>query len=92
MSVLSKASEILEGWAKYKGLMKISISEEKIVEDRAATCAACPHIQESNMIAYLMEDNKLKEIQGHKCGLCGCPLSTKVRSTTSKCPDKRWKE
>lgn len=94
MISLSKSTEILEGWSAYSGLMKISLSDMKIVEQRAKTCSTCPHIQKSDLIKFTMPDKQLIEIQGYKCGLCGCPLSTKVRSTTSQCPDKptRWKE
>ena len=27
---------------------------------------------------------------GTKCGLCGCPLTAKMRSPDSTCPDGRW--
>lgn len=92
--MFKKAKEILEGWAKYESLMPVSVKEIEVVEARAQVCATCPNIKESDLISFMMPDKELKEIQGHKCGLCGCPLSTKVRSTTSKCPDTppRWKE
>lgn len=94
MNLLSKGQEILEGWAKYKDLMPISIDDMAIVEARVQKCIACPNMVEGDLIKLLMKDNQLKEIQGYKCGLCGCPLSTKVRSTTSVCPDNpsRWEK
>lgn len=94
MNLLKQAKEILEGWAKYENLMPISLEDLTIVNERAQTCAKCPNIKESDLISYLMPDNQLKEIQGYKCGLCGCPLSTKVRSKSSMCPDKpsRWEK
>ena len=35
-------------------------------------------------------DNKTKNIQGMKCGKCGCNLSAKVRSIQDTCPLGKW--
>jgi len=88
---MSKAREIFDGWAAYLELMKDTVSE-KIAEERATICGSCPFAVEGNLIKILMKDETHKQIQGYKCSKCGCPLSTKVRSITSQCPENKWKE
>lgn len=89
-NILNKAEEILLGWLSYGGIESI---DEKIVQERAKACSKCPFIIESSLSKIILKD-EIKEIQGYKCSLCGCPLSTKVRSKKSKCPDtpSRWED
>lgn len=89
---MSKAREILDGWLYYMNLKSMTTVEEKIAEDRAKICGTCPSAIESDLLEVTMPDGELKQIQGRKCEKCGCPLSTKVRSITSQCPLKLWKE
>ena len=48
---------------------------EKIAADRLAICSDCP--------------NKINQLGLDVCGLCHCPLVSKVRSTDS-CPLAKW--
>lgn len=89
---MNKAKEIYDGWSAYSGFNNMTTVEEKIAEDRAKICGSCPFAIESGLIKLLMPDKTHTEIQGFKCSKCGCPLSTKIRSITSQCPEKKWKE
>lgn len=81
--------EIMEGWLNYFHLSSEPI-DESIAKVRAEICADCPSAKESNLLNVTLPDNTLKEIQGYKCTKCGCPLSSKVRSKLSQCPEKKW--
>ena len=41
-------------------------------------------------IYSVVVDNRTKDIQGMKCGDCGCNLSAKVRSERDNCPRGKW--
>lgn len=81
--------EIMEGWLNYFHISSDPI-DENIAKSRAETCSSCPFIKEGNMIKLVIPDKDLKEIQGYKCSKCGCPLSSKVRSKLSQCPENKW--
>lgn len=89
---MSKAQEILDGWAHYMNIKSMTTVEEKVAIDRANVCGSCPFAVKSDILEILLPDGNKKEIEGKKCEKCGCPLSTKVRSITSQCPLKLWKE
>ena len=77
-------SNILQGWSKY---LKGNISE--LEKNRAQICKQCPKALVGTY-EKLMPDFELKEVQGLKCGECGCPLSTKLRSEKESCPLGKW--
>ena len=56
---------------------------------RATICKKCPNAIIGTYEKF-MPDETLKEIQGLKCNLCKCPLSTKLRSKKEKCPIGKW--
>lgn len=88
---MSKINEILDGWANYAHLSSEPI-DEAVAKQRAETCSNCPFAVEGNLLKILLPDNEFKEIQGYKCSKCGCPLSSKVRSKLSQCPEDFWEE
>lgn len=91
--MLDKAKEIIEGWDAYAEIIKSQDEANKqTAMERANICALCPFAEKSKVISWLMPDNNLKQVQGYKCSKCGCPLSTKVRSMTSKCPENKWRQ
>jgi len=75
---------ITEGWKHY--FSGATTAEEK---RRAAICEVCPAAMIGSY-EKLMPDYSLKEIKGLKCGECGCPLSTKIRSKNEQCDLKKW--
>ncbi len=81
-------SKIIDGWKNYTFQNK---EVEKLAHDRASKCANCPHAVYGTY-EKLMPDYSLKKVQGMKCSLCGCPLSTKLRSTAkdNKCDLNKW--
>lgn len=81
---MAQLSNILDGWKKY--LSGEATEEEK---KRASICAKCPKAV-IGTYEKLMPDYSLKEIKGMKCGICDCPLSTKIRSKNEKCPLGKW--
>lgn len=87
--MFDKAKEIMEGWANYVHLSSDPI-DEKIAEARAKICSTCPLAEKSNMLNIILPDDTHKDIQGYRCTKCGCPLSSKVRSILSQCPEDKW--
>jgi hypothetical protein len=75
---------IIEGWKKY---LQGEVTE--LEKKRAEICKACPHAVVGSY-EKLMPDFELKEIQGLKCDVCKCPLSTKLRANDEKCPLGKW--
>ncbi len=86
---MSKINEILEGWANYAHLSTDPI-EESIAKQRAEICGSCEFSVPSTILKIALPDKSFKEIQGHKCSICTCPLSSKVRSKLSQCPKDKW--
>jgi hypothetical protein len=84
---MSKVNEILTGWKKY--LFEESPLDDKIANKRAKICSECPEAKKGIYTAIL-PDYSFAEIQGYYCGICKCPLSTKVRSKDSNCPKNKW--
>jgi len=39
-------------------------------------------------LAFIKDE--LKEIEGHYCNLCKCPISAKIRSELEMCELKKW--
>lgn len=76
---------IISGWSNY---VFPSVRFEIMAHSRAAICAGCDHAKKGKFEA-LIKDN-IKEIEGIKCTLCGCPLSPKLRSAEEKCPENKW--
>lgn len=76
--------EILTGWKNYIAKSEVP---ESIAKERAAICSACPDAKHGKLLAFVKDS--LREIEGHYCTLCGCPLSAKIRSNDI-CPKKKW--
>lgn len=82
---MSKLINILEGWGRY-----ITGQIPQYAIDRAKVCGTCDHIQESTF-EMILKDNTLKEVEGQVCGVCSCPIITKVRARHSECPLNKWR-
>jgi hypothetical protein len=76
---------ILNGWQNY--LEKSEVSE-KLAEQRAEKCVTCNEMKEGKLLNLIKDE--LKEVQGHYCKLCYCPLSAKIRSEKESCPINKW--
>lgn len=81
-----KVKDIVNGWKNY---MIEDPVVDKVAEERAKVCAACPEAK-SGIFTALLKDYKLEEIEGKYCGICKCPLSSSVRSESKKCPLDKW--
>ena len=77
---------ILTGWKNYLDKSEVV---EKIAEERAAICAACPHAKQGKLLTFVKDT--LREVQGAYCDKCGCPLSAKIRSSEI-CPINKWND
>jgi hypothetical protein len=76
----------------YKGWVSYIVSDPcdlPIAKERAKICSECPDITKGSY-EILLPDNQIKEIQGFRCGVCLCPLSTATRSKDYECPKKKW--
>jgi hypothetical protein len=74
-------NKILKGWKNF--IVKSEVTEELAVQ-RALNCVDCVELKKGGLLSFLNDD--LKEIQGHYCNICKCPLSAKLRSLNEKCP------
>jgi hypothetical protein len=83
--MLSKAKAILEGWTNYATRDEVP---DELAAQRAAICASCPHAKKGLLIQMVKDE--LKEIEGYKCDLCGCPLSAKIRQRIEPCDLNKW--
>lgn len=70
--------EILKGWSNY-----LVNETNESVKAKAKFCEVCPERKHGKLLMFMSDI--LKEIEGHYCGICKCPLSTKLRSD-DKCP------
>lgn len=86
MKRASKLRRIIEGF--YYSNIKDPVREE-IANERAKECSKCKFAVEGRMFIVKKKD-KIKEIEGLKCSLCGCGLSEKLRSKDEICDDGRW--
>lgn len=79
-----KIREVYAGWKNY-------IWENPMIEDmakrRLEVCGKCPLMVPTKA---KLKDNRIKGLEGYKCGGCGCPLSSKLRSPQSFCPKGKW--
>jgi len=64
---------------------------EEMALVRAKQCSKCPHANPKHRF-QLFKDNKLTDIEGLGCDLCGCLISAKIRSPFEMCPDtiRKW--
>lgn len=81
---MAQIYSIAKGWGRY---FKGDVSDME--KERAKVCEQCPSAVVGTYEKF-MPDKSLKEIQGLKCGICKCPLSTKLRSKSEKCPLDKW--
>ena len=84
---MSIVKEIVEGWTNY--FIADDQADSETINHRAKTCGTCEFAVKGKVLS-LLPDLKLKEIQGRYCGVCKCPLSPKVRSKDSECPENKW--
>lgn len=75
--------KIIQGWKAY-----LKNEKRGLAKNRAKVCKVCEHAIVGTY-EKIMKD-EIKEIKGLKCKVCGCPLSTKLRSEDSKCPKNKW--
>jgi hypothetical protein len=75
-----KLVEITKAWiASYNPTPE----QQSLARYRVSICNKCPNME------------YVKELDYHKCGLCGCPISKKIFSPkpgNEACPDKRWEK
>ncbi len=83
---MKKLKNIVNGWKSY--IINDSVTID-IAKKRASICADCDKPVKGGF-EILMPDFSIKEIQGLKCSVCGCPLSTATRSENYNCPLKKW--
>lgn len=81
---MSKIKSVINGWVSF---FKGDYTPEQW--SRAMICKCCPEAVVGTYEKF-MPDESLREIQGLKCNICKCPLSTKLRSEKEVCPLKKW--
>lgn len=93
-SFLKKYKEIYEGW---KNDLFPTDEILKMAEERAKICASCP-LNVNNHCSPSIEGIAEKDFEyqgeirkkGQVYKGCGCPLSKKLKSETTKCPLGKW--
>ena len=84
--------DIYEGWKAY--MVSDSVALE-VAKQRAKICIECQDDQgrpvpKNGLFETILPDYSIKEIQGLKCSVCNCPLSTATRSKNYTCPKEKW--
>lgn len=82
---MGKLKQIIDGWKSY--LIDDPIALEK-AKQRAKVCAECD--KPKKMFIEIIKDDDIQEIEGFKCSVCNCPLSTATRSKEYTCPLGKW--
>jgi hypothetical protein len=82
---IEKIRNIIEGF-KYTRVE--DPVRESIAASRAEICAECPDAKMGRIFGW--KEDRLKEIEGLSCGVCGCGLSEKLRSKSELCPKGKW--
>jgi predicted RNA-binding Zn-ribbon protein involved in translation (DUF1610 family) len=83
---MAKVEDIINGWGSYLVSDKTTT---KIAKQRAEICSSCDMPIKGTFEIFL-PDFEIKEIQGLKCSVCNCPLSTATRSKNYNCPLGKW--
>ena len=94
MSVTAKLKEIWDGWKNDAFPTKEIVD---MANERAHICANCP-LNVNNVCSTQVEGEAVADLnyqgeerfKGWKYNGCGCPLSKKTKSPTSKCPLGKW--
>ena len=83
---MNKIVSISKAWRAY-----FKDETSILVRERSEICQACPSAVVGTFEKF-MPDKSLKNIQGLKCDVCHCPLSTKLRSKdqNESCPKGKW--
>lgn len=76
---------ILNGWQNFIDKSEVT---ETLAFQRALKCVDCVELKKGGLLSFMNDD--LKEIQGHYCNICKCPLSAKLRSKDAKCDLNKW--
>lgn len=84
---MDKINSIISGWKNY--LFEEVKADDDIIYYRADKCASCKH-HKKGLFEAVLPDYALSEVQGFYCGICYCPISTKIRSKIEKCPIGKW--
>ena len=87
---MSNYTEIIEGWNNYIFPNK---KVEYIAKTRALICAECPlysigicnPLKKGKVVKDFTYENSIRK-EGEEYSGCGCPIATKTRSLSSKCP------
>ncbi len=82
--ITKRIGNILKGWKNFASKTEITEATAKM---RALVCGQCPNAKEGMLLTFM--NDSLKEIKGHYCAACGCPLSAKLRSDDT-CPEGKW--
>tara|TARA_R110000782_G_scaffold21002_3_gene56716 strand:+ start:612 stop:860 length:249 start_codon:yes stop_codon:yes gene_type:complete len=80
-----KIENILNGWQNFMSKSEVT---EALAKERAKICSGCDSNVKSKLLIFVKDE--LKEIEGHKCKECQCPLSAKIRSVNEKCDLDKW--
>jgi len=83
---MGSLKDIFNGWKAY--LVNDPIALE-LAKKRADICSSCD-LPVQGTFEVILPDFEIKEIQGLKCSICNCPLSTATRSKDYKCPIGKW--
>jgi len=81
----TKIKDILQGWENFIDKKETT---ETIAKERAKHCSKCINAKKGMLTVFIKDE--LKDIQGHYCDLCYCPLSAKLRSINEKCDLNLW--
>ena len=85
---MASIRNILTGWLKATGVLRVSHPEKKLSDLRLKLCGTCKFSQTSKFLEF---------VNGHanyesrlQCGKCKCPCLQKTLVVDENCPIQKW--
>lgn len=69
---------------------KVTGRMEEAARQRSAICMGCPEMVDEPIAELAIVDNKIPDISGKMCNVCGCALPYLLRQNKKKCKLKKW--
>lgn len=86
---MKKVRNILTGWARAFGIIRVPGKVEKMSAERLAICNSCPSAGRSAVLR-IINGMARKESQIY-CKECKCPCLEKSMVESEKCPLGKWR-
>lgn len=83
-----KILNIITGWGKRLGFLKVQPGELDMAGKRLEMCKACPFTKQSSALKIVNGQGSMEHFS--LCTKCGCPVYEKTIVKQEKCPVGKW--